>query len=381
MEVLEDIRHLLEEMLQKLDNLKPGGKGSAAPKAPKDEGGGGGGGVGGIIKGLLGAVGTIVAAVGALVAFPALVAAAVSSFVSALNPGLMQQFTTTLDNLQATIGYAFEPVIGTVVKTLREFAQVLLPLMQQIRPVVAEIIETLAGAWMAVMTNIILQFKVWFTVMTPVIQLASILVSVISQLVEAMTIAVEAWMDAMVFLLGLGGGLGEITDALKQFKTIIAHCVYGLTFLTASVMRAFSMFESLGRFKALLEKRLKEREAPAGGLVAAPKDVTTSSAEDIARKMSERAFAAMGGGGAAKTDTEILDNILEALKDAETMDWEKLITNAVRNGMKAARDEVVASVPGAGTVESVIGTVRDVSSEVGGRVSRFIDDPIASLSG
>jgi hypothetical protein len=142
----------------------------------------------------------------------------------------------------------------------------------------------------------------------------------------------------------------------------------GLAFVGAAALKLFGMSETLAKFRQNLEKRIAERGTPSGGLVAAPKDVTTSGIEDIMRKASERAFAAQSGAVAAKSDNDLLADILGVVKDVESMDLKTVLKEAFRDALKELRSE---------GEKAVQRRVDDVSSAVGvkGTTAAFVDLP------
>ncbi len=347
-DLLENIRNLLEEQLKQMQkSITPG---------PRPAAGGGADPVG-AVQGFIGSISAATAAVLGFVALPPLLTAAVLPFVQALNPGLVQQFNQVLDNLQATIGYAFEPVIAQAALTLREWASMLMPLIRDLRPVMAELAHTVSDVLVSALSFAAVNLRMAMGVLRPVLQLLGMLARVVAGVVEA----VSVWMDTIgqlgLEMLGLDDVMGNVTAAIESFKGAIVKCIQGLTMMFVALLKFVGATEAIARFRAGLEKRIAERRAPGGGLVAAPKDVGTGGAEDIARRMAERAFAAVAGAGAARTDTDLLEGILKAVDEASGMDLGRVIYDNVSRALRDAKDATAKAVGG------VVSTVADVSTK------------------
>lgn len=381
-ELLEDIRNLLEQQLKRMEK----GSRPAGPKAPQGVsvgGSSGGEGIGSLLSTVTGAVskfagvlGAVVSAALAFVALPPLMTAAVLPFVSALNPGIVQQFHHVLDNLQATIGYAFEPIIAQATLTLREWASMLMPVVRELRPVMASLAHTVSDTVIAGFSALMSFVKALIAAGKPLQLALHQMVRLVSQVVDAWAVFSDVLVQMAIEWVSAALGAGTLTDAMDWLKTTVMKCVQAVTVLTIALMKAAGMSEAIARFRTALAKRIEERRNPTGGLVAAPKDVSTSGAEDIARRMAERAFAAVSGAGAARTDTELLEGILKAVEEGASMDLLKTIRDGVAAGMRDARDALIPGGP-TGTAAAVVGTVGDVSARA---VLPAVSSPIFDLA-
>lgn len=289
----------------------------------------------------------------------------VAKFVGALNPGLLSAFNAVMQNLNATVGFGLEPILAQATETFRAFAGQILPLMMELRPVLADLSQALSGLFTAIVSSVITQLRVYLAILAPLVKFTAGLAGIVSTLIDVYGVLLETIVQFIQeFLASIGFG-DAVSDVLNVLVEAIKKAVIGLSFLAASLLRLVGLTDFLAKFRENLAKRLADRKAPPGGMVAAPKDVGTSGIEDIAKRMSERAFAATGGAAAKKNDTELLEGILEAVSMAETLDWEALITRAVEKAFTAAfkmlpgRETVAALKPVASSVTDVSATSVD----------------------
>lgn len=260
----------------------------------------------------------------------AIVPSIIEGLTSAINPGLMQQFTTTISNVSATLGYAFEPAIAEVITMLRQWAQQLMPLVAMLRPIFADLVSMIADLLMPTLEFTVFIFTTLVKALNPVIKLFGVLIHWLGQLMELFNAVFEVLFEMMDDFLTSIGVMDLLKEGLLVFRDVINHCVTGLVFLAAALMKLVGMTEALSKFRMNIQRRIEERKNPTGGLVAAPKDVSTGSIEDISKKASERAFAAMSGGAGARSEPELLGEILEALQLVEKVDLKEIIKSALR---------------------------------------------------
>lgn len=311
----------------------------------------------------------------AIQAFIAAVGAAsqaVMTFVGALNPFLVFQLDRVFANLMATIGHAFEPAVAQAVAVVQDFTGTLAPLMRELRPVVAELATAIGTILSAVVYVLVAVLKVLLGAFKWMFAGLSILGSIVGQVVEVLGVLYE-WLASFVQSIGDALGITEAIVAIYDaLKTVIFSIVQAFTFLLVSVYRLLNLFDSIAKMKASIERRIAEKKG-AGGFTAAPKDVGTGGIEDIARKMAERAFVATSG-GVAKSETELLESILESIKAAESKDLYKIIRDAVKEGVKDGLPRVLGGKPegdgggdpaGGGPEKGFWGGVKDGAVEVG----------------
>ncbi len=354
-DVIEHIRNLLEALLQRVE------KGLGANKAgARPVGTGADAGASRNVAQQIGAFATSMAAataaVLAFVAVPPLMAGVAAQFVGALNPGLVEQFSRVLANLQATIGYGLEPVIQVAVATIQAWSATLMPAMRALRPVLEDLALTVGGVLLAALNASVQMFRVTTLAIAPVLKVLGVLVRWVANIVDVFATLFGAVFDVGMLLLEQLGVMDALSVVLKTFKDVLNGAVTGLFFLALALTKVLSGVDAVTKFRQALEKRLAERKAGVGGMVAAPKDSSVGGIEDISRKMTERAFQAMGGGAGAKSDNELLEQLVEMAGDVEKWDLEAMIKRGIRDGMREARETVAAPV------ERAFNSVLDISS-------------------
>lgn len=353
--VLENIRNLLESVVTKIDH---GARGTGGQQvAPAKEAAGG-------LRALTARVGEFTerlnkAALSLLsfAALPVLATAAVGSFVGALNPGLMEHLNQLLNNLSATIGYAFEPVMAGAAEIVRQWTSMLVPLVRELQPVLRELMEAISAVLLPVLQILVDFLRIVVAVLKPVIAVFSAVAKVIGAVLDVFGALIETIFDTIGEFLSATGIMELFNEILGFFKRVIHAVVEGLTWLGAALLKLVGAIETLAKLRMAVERRVEERRGKTAGMVAAPKDAGVTGVEDIARRLSERAFTAQRG-AVAKTDNELLDSILDILKEVESTDvWSKLADTIG----KAIRDAIDKKPTGS---SAVVGTVGDESSSV-----------------
>lgn len=302
--------------------LNPG-QAPTAPPPPSPKGGSpggeGGGGpaeeVGAVLKeALLPSLGNFTGKLTEAVGIFSQLTAAVAPllvFVKEFSPATVELFNQTIRDLNATIGSGFTPIIQVMISMFRQLSGIILPLIQDLTPILKDIATTIAN-------NIITQFRL----LVSVIQLLLPLLQIYADLSEQLNSIVRLVVDLFTVLVRtISSFIGKDTSDFKAvFKTIadtIKEAIKWLVQFTAVIVRAIGGVEFLNRFKAGLDKLIAEKEAAVGGLKAAPRDLAIESVESIFNKLNLAAAGAAGGGeDLAKSDNEYLKEISKALGDA-----------------------------------------------------------------
>ncbi|HEY1188106.1 MAG TPA: hypothetical protein VGE74_10640 [Gemmata sp.] len=340
--VLKTLTTLVGSIHGKLVGLKPGAPGAGPKPKPKDKDAPAGPGLGKLLGTAGGAIG---AAVGAIASIPAAVAgivAVASKFVSALNPSLVEQYDTQLRNLQATIGYALEPVIAYATRSVKEFGGILLPAIQKIRPIVDQLSRGVSGLASGAV-RVLGRALEWAAGVAQ-----KVLPYVVKNL-ESVGALFEVWAAAIETVSQFGGIMEELVSLSKIQSDGIRGFVKNLAIAGARLVSIFGGKEALDNFKKALAKNLSEKSAPRAGLTAAPKDAAISGIDDVLKKLNERAFLAGGGVEAKAPDVAALEEINRTIQGLEYKSLKTLITEAVRD---AQRDAPRAVARGASDVIS-----------------------------
>lgn len=351
-EVVEHIRGLIEVVIQRVDKGLGGGKAGAVKAAPTAAPASD---VVGQVSSFATKLSVATASVLAFIALPPLMTAAALQFVQALNPGLAEQFNRVLANLQATIGYGLEPIIDDAIATLRTWTATLMPAMVALRPVLDDLARTVGEVLITAIGQLVLIFRLALAVFNPLLRVVTTLVRWMMQVVDVINVAIGAFFDWVGALLEGLGYFTALDAVLNGFKNALNAVTIGLTYLSLAVLKMLGATSAVTAFREALQKRLTERKI-GGGLVAAPKDVSTGGIEDISRKLTERAFQAQSGGGGARSDNELLEELLKVASTVEDTDLGAIIKRAVRDALREAREGV------ADVASGFYDKVKDVSS-------------------
>lgn len=311
----------------------PGAKGGGSPN------------MGSVLAGLGRVAGAASAAAGALVGIP-LAAAGIgqllSTFVGAFNPALVELFNLSLSGLMATIGSLAAPILAVITSLVSQISGRLLPLFTQLAPVVTQLSEALAGVVLGAVGALVGIVRLLVRVMTPVLPMFTALASYVGQVLEIWGVVAEvlssfadvitliryATMPYVAALTDLTGEAGGLAPILKQLAGAAGLAVGGL-------LKLFNATTAYSRFTAGLRRSIEARRNPAAGLTAAPQAATITGFEEISKRFTEAAFKATAGGpGAARSDTQILEEVLSSVEDGFNMDWKKTITEAIRDATK-----------------------------------------------
>lgn len=346
---------------------------TAAPGKGGPGGPGGPGGAGGASAGL--EMGAVLAGVGAVVGALTALGNAAQQFVGALNPNLLEYFNQTIRDLQATLGYAFEPIIANATGLFQQIAGIVLPLMEQLRPVFESLANNAAKQLITQLRIVVTLFKVLtplfnlfmkfqqllgaigqvivmlivgslspfivaLKILTPVIDFLSDVIQGVMEVVgafgevfEAVGVIFDVVTDMIKDAVASLFGGKDIKDAFKEFTKMIRTAITQLVLFTARLAMFFGLTGFVDKLKAAL--------TPKRGLVAGGQTSITNI-EQISKNLIESAAKATGAGG-AKTEEDWRKETLEALNnmDAENI-FEKFrpildpmlgVLNAIKHGI------------------------------------------------
>lgn len=388
--VLRTLADTVKNIAGAVKNLRAGG--ASVPAAPKDAKGGGmfaqlKGGLGAISK-TLGAAGLVVGAVvGALAAVPAAVVGIVkasTSYVRALNPYLVEELERQQANLSATIGFALVPVVKYAAAAVKEFGGIILPAMQQLRPVIETMSAAVKGAAVGA-------FRLLVRVLEAVIGVVSRFAGVYAQELNTFGALFEMVAALVDVFSQLNFGVDLLASAAKLSADGLKRLVLAATVAAGTLLKLFGANESLRRFRAGLERSIADRRNPRAGLVAAPNDAGVTGIEDIARKMSERAFTATAGGGpVARTDTELLEEMVKLLQPIEAL-TPKSMREQIREGFVEALKQVANPFAGTAVPNAIQGDGQSTRGPtslgfgtqrpgIGRRIRNALTDPLTLIN-
>lgn len=346
--VLKAVQGILGQINSQVKNIKSigGGPGNKIPKAPDEA-------TGGLFKTLgkvgkaLGAAGLIVgAAVAAFAAIPLAIAGVVSaseSFVKAINPSQVERYEAAQADLSATIGSGLVPVIAYATKSLREWAGILLPSITELRPVVERISAAVSGFTAG-------PIRLLATTLSGIARGVTLFLPSIEKIVSGAGAIFEVLSALSNALDGLGLMFGGTKTILEVAGQAMQRLAVNTAIAAARLASLVGGADAVAKFRDSLKKAIDDRKNPKAGLTAAPTDATTGGITDVLRKLNERSFLATTGADAKKSETDLLEEMLEAVKEVEAdpKEWKQVIKEAVIEAFKVL-------VPGGDAAVALVG--------------------------
>ena len=329
--LVQTINQLISQMGGTLTAVAaPSAKKSAA--APELEGGSG-------LEALgIAAGGIAVAATAAIGAVQGMISK-LGEFVTALSPGSMQQFSQSLRDLQATVGVAFQPIFAILTDTIRQAAGIILPVMQQLRPVIEEVTQVFASnlltkvqgladifsSLMPIIKQIAVLMELLDTVTMPVV----IAMKLLAPLFSLLTIAMQPVTDVLKIMQAALDGINQIFDVMirivgvlvQMFVTFIQSLFGGIplkdilaamTQAVKGVINALVIFTAtlLKFFGISLQPLIDAFDKKSGETASGPPQIR--GFEQISKDL-QLAAAGAGGTGTAKPE-DLLKETVEQLK-------------------------------------------------------------------
>ncbi|MBA4182282.1 MAG: hypothetical protein C0506_16995, partial [Anaerolinea sp.] len=277
----------------------------------------GGGKSGGEGESVLGAV---TGGLGKAAAVIGIVTAVATKFAEALNPGIVAQFSTTLKDLAATVGQAFLPAIATVTPLIKQFAGLIDEAARQIGPLIATLVQGIGQSFIGWVRILMQVFGLLIKVLSPLIQVVAWVSKRWSDMLEVVGALAAALQEWIADLIEAFFPVTTVTDALDKAIGAVVDMFYKLTRVTAQLFAKLLVFlgasDLLAKFQKALQKQINDRVNPVGGQIAAPQNASTGGIDEIAKRLTERAFIAGPGANAVPRDVRLLEEILAGLKEA-----------------------------------------------------------------
>lgn len=370
---LKDLLRLNTKAIEANTRAQGGGIGGGGGKKKDDEDKGGVlGTVKSVIKGFVGGVAVATAAL-----------FAISKFVEAINPGQALLFNMAMKDLTATIGVGLVPVLALMSGVINEVSGILLPLSQQLSPIlvmlantvgnilipwlragaeqfaamipalaiVTRVVEVLGGvvrvlvqaaaAFVPVLAASLILFEVLEPALNVVVTILGELVDVIGLVITIFSIAMRAATAAITaFASDTFGDGANIAATIKEFGSAVKQMVVQLAILGVSFAKFIGATTFVDKFKKGLEDATNRVK---GARAVGAMDPSIEGIAGISNKIALSAASAQAGTGARKDTTEdLLKDILKGMEGMTGDTLEQTITKAIRNAL-----------PGSKTVEKV----------------------------
>lgn len=264
-------------------------------------------------------------------------------FVEAFSPAAVEVFDAAIRDLSAVIGSAALPVFGVLTAAVKEFSSILLPAIEELRPV----IQAVANSFRTLVSGALANFEILVAPLTDLAALAGDVVVALTPLLRTITAlnsvilaVVSANLQSLIGVLSLSlemlspifEMIGALAEPLRALSVIIQGLTAGLRSLLSGLlgMFDFDMSEFVDEFKKSM------RELSLAAIVAAAALARIMGAESIVEGMKRALGAARkdATGYAAPKDARISQDI-----NAFAREIGSLAALASKDGVKDARDE------------------------------------------
>jgi len=314
-------------------------------------------------------------------------------FVEALNPALINQFNRAMRDLQATVGVAFEPIFEVLTGTFRQVAGLILPVMEELRPVVQQLTESFAAtlipqvklavsifsALAPVLRVIASLFTTLQGVMQPIFGVLQLFATGIGFLFQLLEVALLPLTEALKVVSAFFEGFSELLNVVnivfsalvKTVADFIKSLLAGFNFkgiadlvtstfkklIEAMLLFIGSLAKFFGANKFL--KNLIEGLSPKSGAVAGG-PASISSFEQISKDLAVAAATATGTSGEAEKKSDLGD-VVKQLRDIERggdSGFTKLVNkiDELIDTFKGTKDKAVTYVKEAATTTTNLAT-------------------------
>jgi hypothetical protein len=283
-------------------------------------------GVGGALGELVGVYEKLALAIGGVI----LVA---KVFTEALSPGVVLLFNAALRDLMATVGVALLPVIQVATDAFRQIAAILLPVMEQLAPIVRTLVQSIADRFIPeiqLFAQIITTLIPIFNALAGLTQIFAIGARVVTSILAGVVEGLRAFFTALFPGFDLGAEIKNIVDG---FKTL-AHYIL-------LVIGSLAALFGLTNFLNGLIKGLEGGERKSAVGLAAPQNAAIKGLADIGKDLALAAAVAGAGGEGPKSQEDYLKEAIEELKkirdgkytEQQIRDWLKQLASDIAGEM------------------------------------------------
>ena len=256
------------------------------------------GAAGGALTAFAGAAGAAVSSISQLTGM-------VSSFVSAINPSLIQALGRAMHDLNASIGQAFTGAVEVAVEYVRELGSIINPLAKELQPIIRQLAETMKG--MAV--PYVQLFAEVMRSLAPVIQLFADGLKAIVPVVQAWFTVLQALVKTVADWIGSLFG-NSVQNGMKTFADALRQLAIHTLVAVATMAKFFGAEGFLKNLESILQGGKRE-SAEGKGVGSNPQQQDFMS---YARQSMLAALLAGSGGQKKQTEAEWRDEALKQLQ-------------------------------------------------------------------
>jgi len=246
--------------------------------------------------------------------------ATMEKFVAALSPASVMQFEQAIQNIHATIGQALQPALQILTDALQNAAAIIDPAMKALAPTIQKVGEYV-GKLISVFATV---FETLIQVLQPVIDIIYEFTNAIADTYRVLAVLVKTLVEVISVALKPFGDMikSVINLVVGAFKELIKAVI----FTAAGLAKMLGAGEFLGKMIANLEKIQNAGRVQN----AAPQSVAIQDWRSIAEEAAKSSVQA-GGAVPAKTQEELMTEIIAGLKDIESgrKEFHEVITASI----------------------------------------------------
>jgi hypothetical protein len=278
-----------------------------------------------------------------------------SQFVEALNPSAMLVFNAAMKDLSAVVGTAVMPIFEALTQGVKEAANLLLPVAEELAPVFGQMAQTMLSVLQPILQLMANQVKA----LVPLLQIFADVMQGLAPLLQAWYTVQAALFGALAdFLASLLGG--NYKDAMQNFQTAMQKLASAALVAVAGIAK---WMDGLG-IKAgglILDNLIKAvkggAQQDATGLGAATAGQVTSIASFEQSELA-KAFTSSSLGDQQMSQTEWLKQqaeTLEGIRDGQINAMDKVkellleasrfIVKGIVSGLGGTVNEALAPSP------------------------------------
>lgn len=269
--------------------------------------------------------------------FNALVTA-ISGFVAAIDPTVMEMFEAAMRDLFAVIGEALRPVMYAAVDIVRKFSDALRPVLQQLAPALRELTQQIAGyliqlipVFIDYLQQLMPVLKEYVEQMTKEAKNNMAMLKTYNTLKDALDAAIKPLMD---FVSGLiPGKKGVLTWQQQLARGVLA--------LTAFIARLLGATEFLAGMQKSFKREMGDTKTSDARGLAAANNPAYKTIEALGKDAMLSSFVATAQPhtDGEITQSEFFKSVSEDLDKISKFSWKDMITEAIIDALRRAPKE------------------------------------------
>lgn len=239
-----------------------------------------------------------------------------SSFVSALDPALVEDLGRKFRDLNAVIGVALRPIVDVAREIVKNLSDHMLPIMKKLEPIVDKISRAIQDGLNQAIEDMALFLEGMLPTMNKMSDAAVVLIGILQDVYEVFNIM----MRTISALIGnefneLAGGTRSVKEIMESLRNTVREVITNFMMLAARLMMAMGWFKSLETFvrRGLKTDEGQAKKDESGGLAVAM-NAAFKSIGDLSKSVQLEAFRASAQDTKAKNPAEKSNDLLEGIR-------------------------------------------------------------------